>query len=94
MLQRMREGGVVFPDHKEIKSKSSLAGKQFVITGTLSQPRELFKKLIEDNGGKVATSVSSKTDFLLCGADAGSKLDKARKIGVEIIDEDQLQQLL
>ncbi|MEA2031196.1 MAG: BRCT domain-containing protein, partial [candidate division Zixibacteria bacterium] len=84
----------VFPNFKEEKTKSNLDGKKFVITGTLSQSREYFKKLIENYGGKVITSVSSKTDFLLCGSDAGSKLDKASKLGVEIIDEDHLQQLL
>ncbi|MBU8934565.1 MAG: NAD-dependent DNA ligase LigA [candidate division Zixibacteria bacterium] len=94
MLRRMREAGVLFPDYTGSGSVAHLAGKKFVITGTLSKPRRYFKNLVEDNGGKVAGSLSKKTDYLLCGADPGSKLDKARKLGVEVIDENRLQRLL
>ncbi len=73
---------------------SPITGKTFVITGTLSKPREHFKKLIEDAGGKVAGSVSSKTDYLLAGEKPGSKMDDARKLGVEIISEEKLNGLL
>ena len=69
-------------------------GKTFVITGTLSKPRDHFKKLIENAGGKAVGSVSSKTDYVLAGEKAGSKLDKAKKLDVAIIDEDQLMKLL
>lgn len=72
----------------------ALAGKTFVITGTLSQPRPHFKKLIEDNGGKVSGSISGKTDFLLAGEKAGSKRTKAESLGVSIIDEDTLMGML
>lgn len=61
--------------------------KAFVITGTLSKPREDFKKIIEDMGGKVSGSVSKKTSYLLCGDNAGSKLDDANKHGVQVLTE-------
>ncbi len=94
MLKRMREGGVQFPVFLSPAATGKLAGKTFVITGTLSQPRGYFKNLIEEHGGKVASAVSTKTDYLLNGADAGSKLAKARKIGTTVINESGLQQLL
>ena len=72
-----------------------LAGKTFVITGTLpSLSRDQAKDLLEAAGAKVAGSVSKKTDYLLAGADAGSKLDKARSLGVAVIDEVGLQALV
>ncbi|MFH1372668.1 MAG: NAD-dependent DNA ligase LigA [bacterium] len=93
MLEKMRRAGVAFPVYHS-GDGGKLTGKTFVITGTLSQPRNHFKNLIEKHGGRVTGSISSRTDFLLCGADAGSKLDKARKLGVQIIDEDGLSRLL
>lgn len=93
MLRKMRQGGVAFPAYKRTVA-GSLAGKTLVITGTLSKPRIHFKNLIVQHGGKVAGSVSSLTDYLLCGVEAGSKLDKAKKLGIEIIDEDSLPRLL
>jgi DNA ligase (NAD+) len=73
---------------------SSVAGKTFVITGTLSRPREDFKADIEAAGGKVSGSVSKKTDYLLAGAEAGSKLAKAQELGVALLDEAGLAELL
>ncbi len=69
-------------------------GKSFVITGSLSKPREEFKKIIEDFGGKVSSSVSKKTSYLLCGSDAGSKLEDAQKHNVTILSEDDFLNLL
>lgn len=69
------------------KSDSDIAGKTFVITGTLSKPRPEFKKIIEAAGGKVSGSVSAKTDYLLAGEKAGSKRTKAESLGVIILDE-------
>ena len=67
------------------------AGKVFVLTGTLpTLKRDEAKALIERHGGKVSGSVSSKTDFVLAGAEAGSKLDKARALGVPVVDEAEL----
>lgn len=74
-------------DVAESSDAATLAGKTFVITGTLTQPREEFKARIEAAGGKVGSSVSKKTDFLLAGTDAGSKLTKAQELGVAILDE-------
>ena len=70
------------------------AGKTFVLTGTLpTMTREEATAKIEAAGGKVTGSVSKKTDFVLAGAEAGSKLDKARELGVEILDEAEFLKL-
>lgn len=71
----------------------NIAGKIFVITGTLSKSRDDFKKIIEENGGKVSSSISKKTNYLLCGENAGSKLEKAKSLGVEILSEDDFNAL-
>lgn len=73
---------------------ASMAGKTFVITGTLSASREVFQKRIEDAGGKVAGSVSKKTSYVLAGAEAGSKLAKAQELGVQVLDEVQFDALM
>lgn len=78
----------------ETAGSGRLDGKSFVITGTLSLPRNRVKDLIQSAGGTVASSVSRKTDYLLVGEEGGSKLNKARELGVETIDEDRLWQLL
>lgn len=70
------------------------AGKSFVITGTLSRPRDEFSALIESLGGKVSGSVSSKTSFVLYGQNAGSKFDKAQNLGVRCIDESEFNALI
>lgn len=94
IIRKMQEGGVAFPDYVTSAAAGKLIGKAFVITGTLSQPRNHFKNLIEENGGKVTGSVSKSTDYLLCGVDPGSKRVKADKLGVKIIDEDEFRALL
>lgn len=71
-----------------------LAGKTFVITGTLSMDRDEMKALIESKGGKVSGSVSAKTHYVLAGEGGGSKRDKAEKLGVTIIDEAALQGMI
>lgn len=71
-----------------------LQGATFVITGTLSKPRNEIEKLIEDYGGKVSSSVSKKTDYVLAGENAGSKLDKAKALGIKIIEEKDLNDIL
>jgi DNA ligase (NAD+) len=76
------------------QSIAAIEGKTFVITGTLSKPRPEFKKLIEQAGGKTSSSISSKTDYLLAGESAGSKLEKAKSLGVEILNEEKFQSLL
>ncbi len=71
-----------------------LAGLTFVITGTLSDSREAFKARIEAAGGKVSGSVSKKTSYLLAGAEAGTKLDRANELGVKVLDETAFEALL
>ena len=72
----------------------ALAGKTFVLTGTLPNlKREEATARIEALGGKVSGSVSKKTDYVVAGEEAGSKLDKAQKLGVKIIDENELVKL-
>lgn len=73
------------------KSSNKFEGKTFVITGVLSRPRNEIKSFIEDNGGKVSGSVSKKTDYLVAGEDAGTKLEKAQDLGITILSEQQLQ---
>ena len=83
------------PEPAQGAGSSALAGKVFVITGTLPRrSRDEAKAVIEAAGGKVTGSVSKKTDFLLAGEKAGSKLDKASELGVKVIDEDTLDRLL
>jgi DNA ligase (NAD+) len=72
-----------------------LAGKTVVLTGTLpSLAREEAKEMLEAAGAKVAGSVSKKTDYVVAGADAGSKLAKAEELGVPVLDEDGMRKLL
>ena len=71
-----------------------LSGKTFVLTGTLSEPRDVVKQRLQALGAKVAGSVSKKTDFVVAGEDAGSKLAKARELGIEVLDEPGLQAML
>jgi len=71
-----------------------LSGKTFVITGTLTQPRDEFRSLIEAKGGKVSGSISASTHYLLSGEGGGSKRDKAIELGVPVINEAQLRELL
>jgi len=96
LLERLRGAGVVMTEERaEPAGDASLAGLTFVITGTLAQlKREEAKEAIEARGGRVSGSVSKKTDYLVAGADAGSKLDKARELGVRVVDEDALRRLL
>ena len=79
---------------KKKERGTKLVGKTFVLTGTLPKlTRDQAKKLIEDAGGRVSGSVSKKTDYLVAGSDAGSKLDKAKELGVAVIGEDEMQDL-
>src|SRR3954462_5693991 len=87
LLGRLRAAGLALKGEKKERG-TKLAGKTFVLTGTLEKyTRDEARKMFEDAGGKVTGSVSKKTDYVLAGADAGSKLDKAKELGVKIIDE-------
>jgi len=93
LVERLREADLTLTGKKKQRG-TKLAGKTFVLTGTLSHfTRDEAKKMIEDAGGKVTGSVSKKTDYVVAGADAGSKLDKAKELGVEVIDEKEMEEL-
>ena len=79
------------PDIKEIK-ESYFAGKTIVLTGTMSESRDKIKEELENLGAKVTNSVSKKTDFVIYGEDAGSKLEKAKKLGVKTISESEMRE--
>jgi len=80
---------------EERRAGGRLDGKVFVLTGTLPKlTRQEAKEMIESRGGKVAASVSSQTDYVVAGADAGSKLEKAHKLGVAVVDEEGLRRIL
>ena len=78
----------------EIINNELISGKTFVITGTLSRPRDLIKEILETNGGNVTTSVSKKTDVVIVGSDPGSKYDKAKELGITIWNEEDLTEVL
>jgi DNA ligase (NAD+) len=94
LVERLREAGLTFKGTKKQRA-TTLAGKTFVLTGTLERhTRDEAKKLIEDAGGKVVGSVSKKTDYVVAGAEAGSKLDKALELGVAVIGEEEMEELV
>ena len=95
VIEKLRKAGLQFEQAKVHKPQGNLAGKQFVLTGTLPRySRDETKRMIEDAGGRVIGSVSKKTDYVVVGADPGSKLEKARSLGVRTIAEDELLKLL
>ena len=90
LVKRLKAAGVEMEAEKRARS-TQLEGLAFVLTGTLpTLSREEAKKRIEDAGGKTASSVSKNTDFVVAGEEAGSKLDKARKLGIPVLSESQL----
>lgn len=94
LVSDLRRAGLTFAGQKKEKG-TKLAGKTFVLTGTLERhTRDEAKKMIEDAGGRVSGSVSKKTDYVVAGSDAGSKLDKARELGVSVIGEEELEGLV
>ncbi len=94
LVERLRDAGLTLTGKKKQRG-TKLAGKTFVLTGTLAHfTRDEAKKMIEDAGGKVAGSVSKKTDYVVAGADAGSKLDKAKELGVKVIDEKEMKNIV
>ena len=96
VLARLKAAGVWPVAQKQEKTAGAqpLAGKTFVVTGSLAGfTREEVKAFIQEYGGKVSESVSKKTDFLVAGENAGSKLDKARELGVAVIDEAELRRM-
>ena len=96
VIEQLRAAGVHWPEGEpQATVASAISGKTFVLTGTLpTLTREAAKEMIEARGGKVAGSVSKKTDYVVAGAEAGSKLDKAQQLGVTILDETQFLELI
>jgi DNA ligase (NAD+) len=95
LIEALRGHGLNFGTKEAEEPKSDrLAGSTWVITGTLSRPREELAEMIRSHGGKVTSSVSKKTDYLLVGEEAGSKLEKARLLGVKTVSEEEFGALL
>jgi DNA ligase (NAD+) len=95
LIDRLRQSGLQLAGTVSIKGEGPLSGKVFVVTGTLpTLKRDEAKKLIQQAGGKVTDSVSNQTDYLLAGEKAGSKLAKAEKLGIAVIDEEGLRSLI
>lgn len=95
LITRLKKVGLNFEAEKGVKGPKPLAGKTFVLTGTLKNyTREQATELIVSLGGNVSSSVSKKTDYVLAGADPGSKYDKAKALGVKIISEEEFLKLI
>jgi DNA ligase (NAD+) len=96
LVKRLKAAGVkTETDAGEIKEDERFAGKTFVLTGTLEGfTRDEAGKLIEQRGGRVSSSVSKKTDYVVAGSEAGSKLTKAESLGVTVLDEAQFASML
>ena len=94
LLQRLKAAGLTFTQREVVLDSDKLAGTTWVITGTLSQGREEIADIIRANGGKVSGSVSGKTTYLLAGEEAGSKIDKATKLGVQVLDEAKFREMI
>jgi DNA ligase (NAD+) len=95
LLQKLKQAGLNFRSGEERRGERPLEGKTFVLTGTLSSfPRAEAAKIIEGLGGKVASSVSGKTDYLVAGESPGSKLGQAHKLGIAVLSEEEFLKLV
>jgi len=95
LIKRLIESGVIIKSEPQIKKKEAIAGKTFVFTGGMeSMTRDEAKSQIRKYGGESSESISKKVDFVVAGEEAGSKLDKANKLGVKVIDEKKFLELI
>lgn len=96
LIQRLKKAGVNTVRKQQIKAENrNLEGRQFVLTGRLTRfTRDEAKQMIEQRGGRVTSSVTKKTDFLVAGEDPGTKLDRANDLGIKVLDESELLDLL
>ena len=95
LIERLKQAGVNMIEHGQELIDDRFAGKIFVLTGTLEKhSRDEASKIIESYAGKVSSTVSKKTDYVLAGEEAGSKLTKAEKLGVTIITEEQFEEMI
>jgi len=96
VIERLKRAGLNFgAAEKKIQEKKAFSGKTFVLTGKLEEyTRDEAGSIIEGFGGRVTSSVSKSTDMVLAGSDAGSKLEKARSLGVKVIDEEELKKMI
>ena len=94
IIAKLKAAGVRL-DYEQRQTDNTFLGKTFVLTGTLpTMKRDEAKALIESHGGKVSGSVSKKTDFVVAGEEAGSKLDKANALGITVLSEEELLSML
>ena len=93
-IQNLFDVGVTISGKGSAQTNEKISGKTFVLTGTLTRPRREIEEMIENLGGKTSSSVSKNTDFVLAGESAGSKLDKAKELGVKVINEDEFFDLI
>ena len=95
-INKLRELGINFKylGNKIDTSNENISGKTFVITGTLSKPRDYYKEILESLGGNVTGSVTKKTDYVLLGENPGSKYDKAKELNITIISEDDFNNMI
>jgi len=95
VLEKLKKGGVTFPEEKTELKETLLTGKSFVLTGGLdSMTRDEARKIIESLGGRVSSSVSRKTDFVIAGKDPGSKYTDAHRLGVKTINEQEFRKMI
>ena len=94
LIRRLESAGLTMTEPVERAEYTPLEGKSFVITGTHPSSRSDLTTLVEHHGGRVAGSVSRKTDYVVAGENPGSKLDKAQELGIAIIDESGLRDLI
>ncbi|MBI5729642.1 MAG: NAD-dependent DNA ligase LigA [Ignavibacteriales bacterium] len=95
IVEKLKKSGLILDSKGKLKKSNRLEGKSFVLTGTLStMSREEAKEKIQNLGGSVVSSVSKITNYVVVGESAGSKLDKAQKLGIEILSEEQFLELI